>query len=81
MNLDEDVVNLKTAIWALAHVSSSNGGILLLESLNETTTVAENLVQLATESTHYGVRATAFYACSLMATTDMGATQLENAGK
>jgi len=78
---EEDISHLKTAIWALSHVSSSTGGIHLLDSLNEPTTLADNLVALATENPNYGVRASAFYACSLLATTDLGASQLESAGK
>jgi len=78
---DEDVASLKTAIWALAHISSSTGGLTLLESFNEPTTLADSFVCLATECPHYGVRASAFYSCSLLATTDLGASQLESAGK
>ncbi|XP_065337651.1 rapamycin-insensitive companion of mTOR isoform X2 [Cloeon dipterum] len=80
VNTEEDVTNLKTVIWALSHISSSTGGIQLLESLNEPIPLAESLVNLATGCPHYGVRAAAFYACSLLATTDLGSCHLEYSG-
>ncbi|XP_059471780.1 rapamycin-insensitive companion of mTOR [Neocloeon triangulifer] len=79
-NATEDISKIKTAIWALSHISSSVGGINLLESLNEPVTLADCLVLLATDHPHYGVRASAFYACSLLATTELGCSQLESAG-
>jgi rapamycin-insensitive companion of mTOR len=81
-NTDEDVLTLKASIWALAHCGSSPGGLqLLTEAADpETVTIADCLAMLAEESTHYGVRATAFYAMALLATTQPGVAQIENSG-
>ncbi|KAF4524470.1 hypothetical protein B566_EDAN013085 [Ephemera danica] len=79
---EEEVLLLKASIWALAHCGSSPGGLQLLADASEpeAVTVADCLATLAEECPHYGIRATAFYACALLATTQPGVAQLEHSG-
>lgn len=61
-------MNLKTAIWTICHLGSSNRGYEHLMSYE----VLDNILILVTKASVYSIRATAFYALGLLATTPIG---------
>lgn len=69
---DNEVMDLKAALWALGHVSSCPGGALWARSNG----VTRALVSLACSSLNYAVRSTAFHAIALTATNADGADTL-----
>ncbi|KAL1513243.1 hypothetical protein ABEB36_002676 [Hypothenemus hampei] len=69
---DEQILELKAALWALGHLSTSNLGFTYLNSLE----FVGSMIKLATKCPVYGVRSTAFYALGLVATTSIGADEL-----
>lgn len=68
---ESETIQLKAAIWALGHTSTSTDGV---EFLNETTpSVFEKFIYLAKNSEVYSVRAVALSALGLIGTTKTGA--------
>lgn len=66
---EDDILQVKASIWALCQIGSSKAGVKLLHSKN----VISLIVGLAEKSEIYSIRATAFYALALIATTKFGA--------
>lgn len=73
---EEDALCLKASIWALGHLCSSPKGVELLNAKG----VLACLVRLALHCQVYSVRATAFFALGLVATTKIGADSLFKLG-
>lgn len=71
---EEDVLNLKSALWALGHVSTNTDGV---EFLNDAVTrVFEKIIHLAKFCDVYSVRATAFNVLCLISSSVAGANAL-----
>ncbi|XP_074640196.1 rapamycin-insensitive companion of mTOR-like isoform X2 [Tubulanus polymorphus] len=73
---DDEVLALKTALWAVGHLGSSQWGILMLQDEN----IVSDIIKLAEESSIFTVRGTAFYALGLIASTHQGANLLRQFG-
>ncbi|KAH8373225.1 hypothetical protein KR009_006539, partial [Drosophila setifemur] len=71
---DAECLDLKSAIWALAHASTHANGIEYFVELNAR--LYERLIVLATKCEVYSVRATCFSALGLIAGTQAGANIL-----
>ncbi|XP_050502878.1 rapamycin-insensitive companion of mTOR [Diabrotica virgifera virgifera] len=69
---DEEILKLKAAIWTLGHMGTSNRGYDYLTNFG----VVDLIVGFAKWSPVYSVRATAFYVLGLLATTPLGADDL-----
>jgi len=69
---EQDILNIKTSLWALGHLGSSTYGSEFLSSRN----ILPMMVNLAETSVVYSIRATAFYCLGLVATTKIGADSL-----
>lgn len=74
---EEKVLELKAAIWASAHLGTSEAGAAVLESAQ----VVEALARLAGVSPILAVRGTAFSALNLIAMTPTGVHFLSRLGK
>lgn len=74
---EEEVLQLKAAVWAAAHLGTSEAGVLLLESAQ----VVEALVLIASHSPILALRGTAFFALNLVAMTTTGVNLLARFGK
>lgn len=72
---DEEILEMKASIWALAHLCTSSEGIELL--LGE---VVTQLIRLAENASVYSVRGTAYYALGLIGTTQAGADEIYKMG-
>ena len=71
---EAEVLELKSAMWALAHISTSKEGV---EFLNDPVScVYEKFIYLAKYSEIYSVRATSLNCLCLVSTTQLGATVL-----
>ncbi|XP_055843320.1 rapamycin-insensitive companion of mTOR [Episyrphus balteatus] len=74
MNDENDCLELKSALWALGHVSTHSNGIeLFLESFPR---IYEKIIYLATKAEVYSIRATAFSVLGLIGCTTAGANCL-----
>lgn len=73
-NTDDEIMNLKAAIWATCHFGSSNHGYEYL-TLYE---VVDHILILVVKAPVYSIRATAFYALSLLATIPSGKNHPNN---
>ncbi|GLH11487.1 Rapamycin-insensitive companion of mTOR [Gryllus bimaculatus] len=73
---ESEVLQLKTALWAVGHIGTSDAGVALLEQAD----VLQHVVHLAEECAEFAARATAFYALGLIATTSAGADSLSQLG-
>nr|AAQ22398.1 SD16537p [Drosophila melanogaster] len=71
---DAECLELKAAIWALAHASTHSNGIEYFVELNAR--LYEKLIVLVTKCEVYSVRATCFSALGLIAGTQAGANIL-----
>ncbi|XP_017064890.1 rapamycin-insensitive companion of mTOR [Drosophila eugracilis] len=71
---DAECLELKAAIWALAHASTHANGIEYFVELNDR--LYEKLIVLVTKCEVYSVRATCFSALGLIAGTQAGANIL-----
>lgn len=69
---DDDILTLKSSLWALGHLGSSNIGSDLLSTRNALSLI----VHLAENCAVYSVRATAYYSLGLVASTKNGADAL-----
>ncbi|KRT81894.1 hypothetical protein AMK59_5583, partial [Oryctes borbonicus] len=69
---EEDILNMKSSLWALGHLGSSSMGSDLLSTRNALAT----MVHLAENCEVYSIRATAFYSLGLVASTKNGADSL-----
>ncbi|GJQ71662.1 rictor [Trypoxylus dichotomus] len=69
---EEDILNMKSSLWALGHLGSSSMGSDLLSTRNALVT----MVHLAENCDVYSIRATAFYSLGLVASTKNGADSL-----
>lgn len=74
---DTEILELKAAVWALGHISSSVYGAQWARQQG----VTKALVNLTQKCPVYSVRATAFYALALTATNCEGADTLRTLGK
>lgn len=74
---DDEILQLKAALWALGHISCSPEGAKWAR--NNRVTMA--MIHTVRFSQVYSVRATAFYALSITATNPEGATTLRSAGR
>lgn len=70
------ILNLKAAIWSVGHLSTSNAGLVELNSKG----VIDAVLDLAQSAQVYSIRAIAFYSLGLVATTKMGADLLFKKG-
>lgn len=73
---DEEILELKAAVWACAHLGTSEPGVALLESAQ----VVEALVRVASFSSVLTLRGTAFFALNLIAMTSAGVDILAQFG-
>ncbi|XP_030749931.1 rapamycin-insensitive companion of mTOR [Sitophilus oryzae] len=71
-NTEDEILKLKSAIWATSHMSTTSRGISVLNTLG----FVENMIKLVTSNPVYAIRSTAFYALGLVATTPGGADEL-----
>lgn len=69
---DREVLELKAAMWALGHCSTSKDGVSYMYEM-PTARVYERFIQLAKYAEVYSVRSTALNCLCLVATTQMGA--------
>uniref|UniRef100_A0A1Q3G3F7 Putative rapamycin-insensitive companion of tor n=1 Tax=Culex tarsalis TaxID=7177 RepID=A0A1Q3G3F7_CULTA len=69
---DREVLELKAAMWALGHCSTSKDGVSHLYEM-PSVRVYERFIQLAKYAEVYSVRSTALNCLCLVATTQMGA--------
>ena len=74
---DEEILDLKAAIWAAGHLGMSEVGVALLESAQ----VVEGIIRLANSSSVLALRGTAFFALNLIATTSAGVQLLSQFGE
>lgn len=73
---ENEILNLKAAVWACAHLGTSESGVALLESAQ----VVEALVRVASLSSILALRGTAFFALNLIAMTTAGVDILARLG-
>ncbi|XP_046679270.1 rapamycin-insensitive companion of mTOR-like isoform X3 [Homalodisca vitripennis] len=73
---DNEIMDLKAAVWALGHLSCSTGGALWARANG----ITKSLVGLACTSPVYAIRLAAFHAIALTATTVEGADTLLTLG-
>lgn len=73
---DQEILELKAALWAVGHISTSSTGLEWLASEG----VIHSLITIAQNSPVYSIRATAFYSIGLVATTAAGADLLSVLG-
>ncbi|XP_018577043.1 rapamycin-insensitive companion of mTOR isoform X2 [Anoplophora glabripennis] len=73
---EDDIIKLKASIWSLGHLGSSTRGYNYLNSFG----VVENIINLATKSPVYSIRATAFYTLGQLATIPIAADDLSRKG-
>lgn len=74
---DENVMELKSALWAMGHFATSSAGVKYLTECG----IIKAVVQIAENAPVYSIKATAFYVLSLIATTKEGTIALSRYGK
>ena len=72
----ENLISLRAAIWAVCHVSAAPEGAKWMTEEN----VILSIISLAESSPQFSVRATCFYALSLVAMTKSGTSLLSSRG-
>ncbi|XP_043271902.1 rapamycin-insensitive companion of mTOR isoform X2 [Venturia canescens] len=72
--LEDRILKVKAALWALGHAGTSSSGVEQLNHLG----VIEMITSIAETCQYYTVRATALYTLSLIGTTRAGADSLVN---
>ncbi|KAK3609904.1 hypothetical protein CHS0354_036667 [Potamilus streckersoni] len=72
----EDILKLKSALWAVGHIGTSSWGISWLQELK----IVPEIIRLAEESGVFSVRGTAFFVLGLLASTREGAEALTQYG-
>lgn len=77
MSNDQDALELKAAMWASAHLGTSESGVSLLDSAQ----VIDALVRIAGTSSVLALRGTAFFCLNLIAMTTAGVDILAQLGK
>ncbi|KAL3268353.1 hypothetical protein HHI36_007469 [Cryptolaemus montrouzieri] len=75
-NSDEDIIEMKACIWALAHLCTAAEGFTLLCAEG----IVAQLIHLAEYASIYSIRATAYYALGLIGTTQEGADEIFKLG-
>ncbi|XP_026686268.1 rapamycin-insensitive companion of mTOR-like [Diaphorina citri] len=73
---DEQILDLKAALWAAGNLATSPAGVRLLSEQG----VLLPIVRLAEQCAVYSVRATGFYVLSMIATTRQGVALLHSMG-
>ncbi|KAJ8305360.1 hypothetical protein KUTeg_015905 [Tegillarca granosa] len=73
---DQDVLMLKTALWAVGHIGSSSWGVNWLDEEK----LLPEIVRLAEECGVFSIRGTSFYVLGLIASTREGAEYLTQLG-
>lgn len=68
---ENDCLVLKSVMWALAHLATSNDGLQYLDE--EKSRIIEKIIFLAKHCPVYSIRATAVHCLSLIGTTKLGA--------
>lgn len=74
---DESVMEIKSALWAIGHFSTSSLGAKYLSDRG----VIKAIVGIAEKCVVYNVKATAFYVLSIIATTKEGVAALNKTSK
>ena len=77
MENEQDILELKAAIWAAGHLGTTEAGVGLLES----TLVVESLIWIASQCPVLALRGTAFFGLNLVAMTAVGVDLLSRHGK
>jgi len=77
-NNEDECLQLKSALWALGHVSTNTDGVLFLN--DPVSRVFEKIIRLSTYCEVYSVRATAFNVVCLISSTVAGANALFDHG-
>ncbi|KAM0751148.1 hypothetical protein T439DRAFT_374032 [Meredithblackwellia eburnea MCA 4105] len=70
------IAKLKSALWVVGHVGSSEGGLPFLEDEY----IIESIVEIAEDSPVYSLRGTAYFALGLIASTLEGVEILQDLG-
>ncbi|GAA6063262.1 hypothetical protein JCM10212_004996 [Sporobolomyces blumeae] len=70
------IVQLKSVLWAVGHIGSSENGLMLIED----EFILPDIVEIACASPIYSIRGTAVFALALMSATDEGVEMLEELG-
>ncbi|XP_014664644.1 PREDICTED: rapamycin-insensitive companion of mTOR-like [Priapulus caudatus] len=73
---EQDIIELKAALWALCHLGSTVRGVELLIDR----AVIPDVIKLAEECPLYSVRGTCFYGLGLVASTQRGVEVLQQLG-
>ncbi|XP_050401999.1 rapamycin-insensitive companion of mTOR [Patella vulgata] len=73
---DKDIMNLKTALWAVGNIGTSSYGVAWLDEES----VIPEIIKLAEESGVFSIRGTAFYVLGLVASTRTGVNILSKFG-
>ncbi len=74
---DEEIVELKSALWAMGHFSTSSAGAKYLSDRG----VIKAIVNTAERAAVYSVKVTAFYVLALVASSAEGVAALNKFGK
>lgn len=74
---DEAIFELKTALWALGHFSTSSAGAKFLADRG----IIKVIVGIAEKCAVYSVKATAFFVVSIIATTKEGCAAISKTSK
>ncbi|WVR08773.1 hypothetical protein IAU60_005831 [Kwoniella sp. DSM 27419] len=70
------MTNLKSVLWALGNIGSTEGGLPFLEDEE----IIEDIVEIAEQSPILTIRGTCFFVIGLLSTSRMGAELLEELG-
>ncbi|WVQ95387.1 hypothetical protein IAU59_002484 [Kwoniella sp. CBS 9459] len=70
------LTNLKSVLWALGNIGSTEGGLPFLEDEE----IIEDIVEIAEQSPILTIRGTCFFVIGLLSTSRMGAELLEELG-
>ncbi|KAL4236760.1 hypothetical protein ACF0H5_005145 [Mactra antiquata] len=73
---DEDILQLKTTLWAVGHMSMSSWGVAWLQEER----IVPEIIRLAEESAIYSIRGTAFFILGMISSTREGAEVLSQFG-
>ncbi|XP_061180915.1 rapamycin-insensitive companion of mTOR-like [Saccostrea echinata] len=76
LHSDEDVLKMKTALWAVGHIGTSTWGVNWLEEER----LLPEIIKLAEECGVFSIRGTAFYVLGLLTSTREGAEYLTQLG-
>ncbi|XP_052775865.1 rapamycin-insensitive companion of mTOR-like isoform X2 [Mya arenaria] len=73
---ESEVLQLKTALWAVGHISMSSWGVSWLQDEK----IVPEIIRKAEESSVYSIRGTAFFVLGMISTTREGAEHLSQYG-